>query len=136
MRSCLPEYSRYLCLGAFLVLLILAAGCSTPQLPTGSAASSTPATFSGVTVTKPDTTHITVAYVGPDDMTSLLELEVTLTDDQGRSLTRSIGSKLSTTPIQLHATHTFTGAYAGKNHVVITGYYTDGTQKTIVNQDF
>jgi hypothetical protein len=134
MRSYLPEYSRYLCLAALLALLILAAGCTRPMASGDTA--STPATFSGVTVTQPDSTHITVAYVGPDDMASLLELEVALTDDQGKSLTKSIGSKLATTPIQLHATHTFTGAYAGKNRVVITGYYTDGTHRTIVDQDF
>jgi hypothetical protein len=135
MRSLSPAWFRYSCLGAFLVLLLLAAGCT--QLPTSSGtATTTPATFSGVTVTKPDSSHITIAYVGPDDMSSLLELECTLTDDQGKSLTQSIGSKLATTPVKLHATKTITGAYAGKNHVYITGYYIDGTHKTIVDQDF
>jgi hypothetical protein len=133
MRSLSPASFRYSCLGAILVLLLLAAGCTQLQASSGT---TTPATFSGITVTKPDSTHITIAYVGPDDMSSLLELECTLTDDQGKSLTQSIGSKLATTPVKLHATKTVTGAYAGKNHVYITGYYTDGTHKTLVDQDF
>ena len=116
-----------LCLCVVLGLMVLACGCTQQSSPA-------PAT-SGVTVTKPDDSHISVAFVGAPGMDNLLELEMTVTDSNGKSVTMSKGSRLATTPIQLHATQTFSGAFSGKNHVFITGYFANGTHSVVVDQD-
>jgi hypothetical protein len=131
MRSISPglfHASLYAGMAAILLVLVMSGGC-TQQAATSSD------TSSGLTVTKPDTSHITVAFVGAPGMDGLLELEMTVTDDNGKSVTQSKGSRLATTPIQVHATQSFTGAYSGKNHVFITGYFTDGSRKTLVDRD-
>ena len=115
-------------MAAILVLLVLSGGCTRQAAGTSDATS-------GVTVTKPDDSHISVAFVGAPGMDGLLELEITVTDSNGKSMTLSKGSRLATTPIQVHATQSFTGSYGGKNHVFITGYFNDGSRRTLVDQD-
>jgi hypothetical protein len=124
----LPQCAGALCLCAALVLMVIACGCTQQQ---ASPAQNT----SGVTVTKPDDSHISVAFVGAPGMDSLLELEITITDSRGKIRTQSMGSRLATTPVQVHATQTFTGPYSGKNHVFITGYFADGSHRVVVDQD-
>jgi hypothetical protein len=120
--------SLYACMAAILVLLVLSGGC-TQQAATSSD------TSSGLTVTKPDDSHITVAFVGAPGMDGLLELEMTVTDSNGKSVTLSKGSRLATTPIQVHATQSFTGSYSGKNHIFITGYFSNGSHRTLIDRD-
>jgi len=122
-----PRYSSLLCICAALVLMVIACGC-TQQTP---ADQGTP----GITVTKPDDSHISVAFVGAPGMDGLIELEMTVTDSNGKSVTMSKGSRLATTPIQLHATQTFSGAYSGKNHVFITGYFANGSHSAVFDQN-
>ena len=124
----IPHYACALCLCVVLGLMIIACGCTQQQ-------SASAQNTSGVTVTKPDDTHITVAFTGAPGMDSLLELEMTVTDSNGKSVTMSKGSRLATTPVQIHATQTFTGSYSGKNHVFITGYFANGTHSVVVDQD-
>jgi len=124
----LPYYACAFCLCAALVLTIAACGCTQPQATSAQSAS-------GVSVTKPDNSHITVAFIGAPGMDKLLELEITITDDQGKSRTQSIGSRLTTTPVQIRATQTFTGSYGGKDHVFVTGYFSDGSQRVVFDQD-
>jgi hypothetical protein len=64
---------------------------------------------------------------------TLVELEVTVTDSNGKSMTRSLGSRLGTTPVQVNGSATFTGSYSGKAHVVATGYFSDGTHKVMLD---
>ena len=123
----LPQYACAFCLCAALVLTVIACGCTQQQ--------ASPAQASGVTVTKPDDSHITVAFTGAPGMETVLELEITITDTQGRSRTQSLGSRLATTPVQVHATQTFTGSYSGKNHVTVTGYFSEGSHRIVVDQD-
>ena len=66
---------------------------------------------------------------------NLLELEITVTDSQGKSVTLPIGHRLATTPVQIRSTETFTGSFSGKNHVFITGYFSDGTNRVVFDQD-
>jgi hypothetical protein len=113
---------------AITVVLVLSSGC-TQQ------ASGSPVTVSGVQVTKPDDSHISVAFIGAPGMDGLVELEMTFTDSNGKSLTKSKGSRLGTTPLQVHATETVTGSYGGKNHVFITGYFSDGSHRTLIDTD-
>jgi hypothetical protein len=107
--------------------MVVACGCTQQT-------SSDKNTF-GVLATKPDDSHISIAFVGAPGMDSLLELEMTVTDSNGKSVTMSKGSRLATTPIQIHATQTFTGSYAGKNHVIVTGYFANGTHSVVVDQN-
>ena len=114
-------------MAAILVLLVLSGGCTQQA--------GAPDATSGVTVTKPDDSHISVAFVGAPGMDNLLEMEITVTDSNGKSVTQSKGSRLATTPIQVHATQSFTGSYGGKNHVFITGYFGDGSHRVLVDRD-
>jgi hypothetical protein len=123
----LPHHTYALILCVVLGLMVIGCGC-TQQ-------SSSAQNTSGVTVTKPDDSHITVAFVGAPGMDNLLELEMTITDSNGKSVTMSKGSRLATTPIQIHATQTFSGSYGGKNHVFITGYFANGSHSVVVDQD-
>ncbi len=131
MKSSTSAYiGPLLCAGTVVMLLALAfAGGCTQQ------ASKEPVTVSGVTVTRQDDSHVSVAFIGAPGMENLLELEITITDSNGKSRTQSIGSKLATTPVQVHATQTFTGSYAGKTHILITGYFSDGSRKIILDKD-
>jgi hypothetical protein len=124
----LPHNACAVCLCAVILLMVISCGCTQQQ---ATPARQTP----GVTVTKPDDTHISVAFVGAPGMDNLLELEMTVTDSNGKSVTMSKGSRLATTPIQIHATQTFTGIYSGKNHVFITGYFGNGSHSVVVDQD-
>lgn len=124
----LPHSFLYLSMAAALVLLLISGGCTQQA---GSPAEPT----SGITVTQPDDSHITIAFVGAPGMDNLIELEYTVTDDNGKIRTTTDGSRLATTPIQIHATESFTGAYSGKNHVVITGYFSDGSHRVLVEKD-
>jgi hypothetical protein len=126
--SRVPHSTQYLFLTVVLVLFVIAGGCTRQ-------ASGTPETVSGLTVIKPDDSHITVAYAGAPGMDGLLELEMTFTDSDGRSLTKSSGSRLGTTPLQVHATYSVTGAYGQKSHVFITGYFSDGSHRTLYDKD-
>lgn len=111
-----------------LILLLVASGC-TQQ------AAGTPETVNGLQVSKPDASHIIVAFVGAPGMDNLLELEITITDSNGKSLTMAKGSRLGTTPLPVHATETLTGSFGGKNHVFVTGYFSDGSHRTLADRD-
>jgi len=131
MRSLFPDRHaavRYCSVAAALLLLIISAGCT--QSSTGSTW-----TANGIQVTHPDDSHITVAFVGADGMDSLVEMEITFTDSNGKSITRSKGSRLGTTPIPIHATESMTGSYSGKNHVLVIGYFSDGSERVLVDRD-
>jgi len=106
-----------------LALMIFSAGCMTQQN----------ATPGPVTADKTDPSHITVAFRGGPGTEALTELKITVIDSNGKTMTRSLGSRLATTPVQLNASATFTGSYSGKSHVVVTGYFSDGTKKTMLD---
>ncbi len=74
-----------------------------------------------ITVTKPDAYHIMVSYTGGPGMDTLRGIEITLTDSQGKNRTQSIEPRPNATTVQVPSSLTFTGQYAGTNHVIITG---------------
>ena len=106
-------------------VMALVSGCTQP--------SSQPVQQAPVTAVQPDDSHITIGFHGGPGMDSLVELEITITDSAGRSRTESRGSRLSTTPIKTDSTTTFTGPYAGRDHVVVTGYFSDGSHRTVLD---
>ena len=119
-----------LCIPAVLTLLFLSCGCT--QQPAASQA--TPAAGTPVlTVTQPDSSHILITYPGSLQTDKLVELEISITDSNGRVTTKSMGSRLATTPIQYGSSYTISGSFDGKDRVYVTGYFSDGSQKPIID---
>jgi hypothetical protein len=130
MTSLFPMYRKgtiAICLLALLALMLFASGCTQPA---SQQQTKTPAP---VTATQTDNSHITIAYPGSTDMTMLLELEATVTDSTGKTQTKSIGDRQSTTPLKFGATLPLTGAFDGNDHVLVTGYFLDGSQKLVLD---
>ena len=98
----------------FLVLLLLAGGCMPPAPQQQDAPSP-------VAVSQTDASHLLITYPGSPETTTLLELEVTVTDSAGKVQTRSIGDRFSTTPLKFGATLPLTGSFNGNDQVVVTG---------------
>jgi len=126
-----------ICLAILLALLVLATGCTQPgpvsvPSPFPAATTQTPAATQ-ISVTKPDASHILVTYQGGTDLERLIEIDATVTDSQGKSSTQHIGSKTATTPVTIGGTIKFEGSYSGSNHVIITGYYVDGSSQVLQN---
>ena len=119
-------------LSLLAVLAVMVAGC-TQLSPLQPAQPTQPAQQAPVTAVQPDDNHITIGFPGGPGMDSLVELEITITDSSGRSRTESRGSRLATTPIRTDSTTTFTGAFSGKDHVIVTGYFTDGSHRTVLD---
>jgi PBP1b-binding outer membrane lipoprotein LpoB len=115
-------------LSAAIAALVLLSGCT--QAGTQSAEQKQ---FMEVTATQPDDTHMVITYQGGPNMEKIIELETMITDSAGRSVTKSVGSRLATTPITIKGTNTIEGAFAGKDHVVVTGYFSDGSRKVLLD---
>jgi hypothetical protein len=116
-----------ICLLAVLALMLVTCGCTQP--------SSQPQTTipAPITATRTDNSHIMIAYPGSTDMNDLLELEATVTDSMGKTQTRSIGDRHSTTPLRWGATLTLTGTFNGNDHVLVTGYFMDSSQRLVLD---
>ena len=114
-----------LCSLAILALILVAGGCTSPSQQNKPA--------SPVTVTQPDSNTILVTYPGSTGTSDLLELETTVTDSTGKSQTKLIGDRSSTMPLKFGATQTLTGTFSGNDHVLITGYFMDGSRRTILD---
>ncbi len=114
-----------LCLLAFLGLMLLASGCTQQPLLQQAPAP--------VTVAQNDDSHITISYHGSNATASLLELEASVTDSNGKSQTQSVGDRLSTTPLRWTASISFTGSFKGNDKVLVTGYFMDGSQKLMLD---
>jgi flagellin-like protein len=78
------------------------------------------------TAQKPDATHIVVTYQGGQDAGVFQYGNLTVTDASGTVQTAPIAQAVGSSA-------TLTGSFAGKNHVVITGSFTDGTQQVILD---
>lgn len=116
-----------ICLLALLTLMLAAGGCMQPA-PQPQQQAPAP-----VTATQTDNSHITIAYPGSPDTTTLSELEATVTDSAGKTQTRSAGDHLSTTPLKYGATIQLTGTFTGNDHVIVTGYFLDGSHKIVLD---
>ncbi len=113
------------CLLALVMLMLIAGGCTQ-----SSQQQKAPAPF---TVTQTDSTHILISYPGSTDMSNLVELEATVTDSAGKTQTHSVGDHLSTTPLKFGSTIPLTGTFGGNDHVLVTGYFMDGSQKLVLD---
>lgn len=115
-----------ICLLALLALMLVASGCTQPASPQQNA----PAP---VTATQTDNTHLLISYPGSTDTTTLLELEITVTDSAGKTQTKSIGDRQSTTPLKFGATLPLAGTFDGDDRVMVTGYFLDGSQRHVLD---
>lgn len=123
---------QHLCVFAVVSLLLISCGCT--QAPAGSAESAAPAAETPViTVTQPDSSHIVITYPGSTRTDKLTELEVSITDSNGKVITQAMGSRQATTPIPYGSSRSFTGSFDGKDRVFVTGYFSDGSQKTMTD---
>ena len=108
-----------------LALMLLANGCTqTAQQQKAPAA---------VTATQKDNSRILITYSGSTDMTTLLELEVTVSDSAGKIQTKSVGDRFSTTPLKYGATLPLTGTFSGDDHVLVTGFFMDSSKKVVLD---
>jgi hypothetical protein len=123
-RKTLPA----LVLFAVVAGLVLAGGCTQPG-----AQSAEQKKFMEVTATQPDPAHILITYQGGPNMEKIMELETMVTDSSGASQTKSVGSRLATTPITIQGTNTLSGAFGGQDHVVVTGYFSDGSRRVLLD---
>ena len=119
------------CLLVLLVILIMSCGCTQPAFPQQQPQQQ-PAP-SPVMASQPDSSHILITYPGSTETGTLLALEVTITDSTGNSQTKSVGDRYSTTPLKWGATQTLTGSFGGNDHVLVTGYFMDSSQKLLLD---
>ncbi|MEI7856909.1 MAG: hypothetical protein WCH85_05320 [Methanomicrobiales archaeon] len=123
---------QLLCVFAVVSLLLFSCGCT--QAPTGSAGSTAQADETPVVIVEqPDASHIQITYHGSLQTDKLVELEVSITDSNGKVITQAMGSRLATTPIPYGSSRTFTGSFDGKDRVFVTGYFSDGSQKPMTD---
>ncbi|MEI8331512.1 MAG: hypothetical protein WCF90_07685 [Methanomicrobiales archaeon] len=135
----------YLCFLIVLSLLLLACGCTqAPAARTGTTGLAGSAGSAGSTATladeapvvivdQPDASHIQITYHGSLNTDKLIELEVSITDSNGKVTTQSMGSLMATTPIPYGSSRTITGSFDGKDQVFVTGYFSDGSQKPMID---
>jgi hypothetical protein len=126
-----------------LILSLLAAGCTQPSvqpvvttpptIPPTDVTTNIPVHNKPVVVTaeRIDSTKILITYKGGPDADQLIELETTVVTGKGSVNIQSMGSRLDTTPVQIGGTDIFRGPYTEEVHVLITGYFANGT-----HQDF
>jgi hypothetical protein len=85
------------------------------------------------TANQPDPHTIIVTYQGGQDAGSLVGMTATVTDSKGQAQTKSIGSENGTIPLNAGEELSFDGAYAGKDHVVVTGHFSNGQDLVILD---
>lgn len=114
-----------LCILALLALAIVAAGCTSSQ-------QQQPSAPSPVTAVQTSSSRIHIAYPGSPSTAELLELEATITDSAGKTQTKSIGDRFSTTPLRFGATLDLDGSFGGNDRLLVTGYFMDGSQQHLL----
>ena len=110
-----------------LAMILMAGGCTQPV---SGPQQEVPAP---VIVSQSDNTHMKITYPGSTDTSTLLELEVTVTDSGGKTRTQSIGDRHSTTPLKFGATLPLTGTFSGNDHVLVTGYFMDSSKEILLD---
>ena len=90
-----------------------------------------------VTVEQPDATHITVVYHGGQDAQSFEYGVMTANNDkitdQAVTYYNSDGNDNSTFGNNVGSTVTATGTFTGKNHVIVVGHFTDGSDQVLTD---
>ena len=85
------------------------------------------------TAQQPDATHIVVTYQGGQDAATCVGIKWTITNPTGGSLDSAMmGNTGGSTPLAVGTSKTMTGT-SGKDHVVGTAYFSDGSQQVILD---
>lgn len=124
-----------------LILLLLIAGCTRPSVQPAATifpyevTKGIPVVENPVTATaiRVDSTMILITYTGGPDADHLIELETTVISSKGSVDIRSMGSRLDTTPVQIGGTDLFQGPYTDEVHVLMTGYFANGTHLDLLD---
>lgn len=86
------------------------------------------------TVQEINTDHIIVTYQGGQDAGIVRQLTATVTDSQNRIQTKRIGGEAyEPEPVPVGTTLEFSGDFKGKDHVVATALFTDGSEQVILD---
>ena len=85
------------------------------------------------TAQKPDAGTILVTYQGGQDAGMLVAMTVTISDSKGQEQTKTLGSRTGTSPLVVGDKRSFSGAFSGKDHVIATGHFSDGTDQVILD---
>jgi hypothetical protein len=123
-------------IGFFLI-----AGCARPAAQPLVATSSPQMTPSIPVSEKPiiataqriESTKILITYKGGPDADQLIDLQTTVITSKGSINIQSMGSRLDTTPVQIGGTDIFQGPYTEQVHVLITGYFFNGSHQDILD---
>jgi hypothetical protein len=124
-----------------LIFILLTAGCTRPAAQPAATIVPVEAITRIPVHDKPvaaavqriESTKILVTYTGGPDADQLIELESTVINSKGSVKTQSMGSRLDTTPVQRGGTEIFQGPYTEKVHVLIIGYFANGTHQDILD---
>ena len=76
---------------------------------------------------------IRVTYQGGDDAAKVNQMIVVITDSEGTSYIHTLGKQGNTTPLLTGSSISMNGRFIGKDHVVATARYMDGSGKEILN---
>lgn len=87
------------------------------------------------TVSQSDATKIIVTYFGGQDQNTCTGIRWDITDSSGSTQMTMMGytSPTYSTQLAVGSEITFTGSFIGKDHVVATAYFMDGTQQVIID---
>ncbi|OPX63004.1 MULTISPECIES: hypothetical protein [unclassified Methanoregula] len=111
---------------ALVALMLIAGGCTSGSQQQAN-------TPSPVAAAQTSSSRIHITYTGSPATTNLLELEATVTDSSGKTQTKSIGDRFSTTPLRFGATLDIDGSFAGNDRLLVTGYFMDGSQQHMLD---
>ena len=87
------------------------------------------------TAQQPDATHIVMTYQGGQDAGTCTGVRWTVTDSSGQtSVLDMTQPKVGTSiKLQVGSSKTFAGSFAGKDHVVATAHFSDGSEQVILD---
>jgi len=87
------------------------------------------------TVTQSDAFYLIVTYHGGQDQKTCVGIRWDLTDSTGSTQMTVMGhtSPSYGTPLEVGSELTVPGSFQGKDHVIATAYFMDGTQQVILD---
>lgn len=85
------------------------------------------------TAMQPSAGIIHVTYQGGGDAAKVNQLIIMATDSEGTSYLHSLGKRGDTKPLPTGSSVSISGRFVGKDHVVATAQYMDGTSREILN---
>lgn len=129
------SFSNPLLIVFLFILLILVSVMSAIVFGTGSGVTGS-IHHTGIvsaTAIQPGAGTIMVTYQGGEDAARVNQMIVMVTDSEGTSQTDTMGKPDDTTPLRAGSSISFTGRFVGKDHVVATAQFMDGSGKKILD---